>query len=103
MKCEGGLKLLWLAQPCEILLGIAGYQEEGPKYLQHLLSSQKKKVPNNSQPFAGSSTVFFRLPPFPAELRRELQRSLARAKKSNPTLVPVAVSPRPDLDQFPGY
>ena len=34
-----------LAQLCEILLrgGAAAYQEEGPKYLQRLLSRQKKE------------------------------------------------------------
>jgi hypothetical protein len=34
-----------LAQLCEILLkgGAAVYQEEGPKYLQRLLSRQKKE------------------------------------------------------------
>jgi hypothetical protein len=34
-----------LAQLCEILLrgGAATYQEEGPKYLQRLLSRQKKE------------------------------------------------------------
>jgi hypothetical protein len=33
-----------LAQLCEILLkgGATGYQDEGPKYLQRLLSRQKK-------------------------------------------------------------
>jgi len=33
-----------LAQLCEILLagGVAAYREEGPKYLQRLLSHQKK-------------------------------------------------------------
>jgi hypothetical protein len=34
-----------LAQLCEILLrgGAAAYQEEGPKYLQRLLSRQKRE------------------------------------------------------------
>ena len=36
-----------LAQLCEILLrgGAAAYQEEGPKYLQRLLSRQKEDPP----------------------------------------------------------
>jgi hypothetical protein len=37
-----------LAQLCEILLrgGAAAYQEEGPKYLQRLLSRQKREDPS---------------------------------------------------------
>ena len=37
-----------LAQFCEILLrgGAAAYQEEGPKYLQRLLSRQKREDPS---------------------------------------------------------